>query len=132
MIEQRQTGMVPSGSTVEVVVSKGHAPVGFEGRRHERDRGLRRPRALGFTVRTEEAFSNGVERGFVIGASPVPARNRLCSTVTLKVSLGRTFPGAQHGLTRGAAETDLEYGLQVSVTDLPGQHRGDIEAPRRA
>ena len=26
--------------------------------------------ALGFTVRTEEAFSNGVERGFVIGASP--------------------------------------------------------------
>ena len=125
VIEQRQTGMVPSGSTVEVVVSKGHAPVevpkvaGMS--ETEASDALQ---ALGFTVRTEEAFSNGVERGFVIGASPnAGEETAYASTVTLKVSLGpeRFQAPSFIGLTRGAAEDRAaEYGLQVSVTDLPG------------
>ena len=89
VIEQRQTGMVPSGSTVEVVVSKGHAPVevpkvaGMS--ETEASDALQ---ALGFTVRTEEAFPTA-SSGFVIGASPnAGEETAYASTVTLKVSLG--------------------------------------------
>ena len=125
VIEQRQTGMVPSGSTVEVIVSKGHAPVevpkvaGMS--ETEASDALQ---ALGFTVRTEEAFSNGVERGFVIGVNPKAGEETAyASTVTVKVSLGpeRFQAPSFIGLTRGAAEDRAaEYGLQVSFTDLPG------------
>jgi beta-lactam-binding protein with PASTA domain len=125
VIEQRQTGMVPSGSTVELVVSRGHAPVAVP-----KVAGLSESEAsdtlqgLGFSVTTEDAFSNTIERGFVIGVSPkANSEAPYASTVTLKVSLGpeRFQSPSFIGLTRGAAEgRAAEYGLQVSFTDLPG------------
>ena len=65
----------------------------------------------------------------------MPARRPpMPSTVTLKVSLGpeRFQAPSFIGLTRGAAEDRAaEYGLQVSVTDLPGgTGRGDHPEPR--
>jgi len=125
VIGQRQTGMVPSGSTVELVVSKGHAPVVVP-----KVAGVSESEAsdtlqgLGFSVTTEDAFSNTVDRGFVIGVSPkANSEAPYASTVTLKVSLGpeRFQSPSFIGLTRGAAEDRAaEYGLQVSFTDLPG------------
>ncbi|MEZ0234177.1 MAG: Stk1 family PASTA domain-containing Ser/Thr kinase [Actinomycetota bacterium] len=125
VIEQRQTGMVPSGSTVELVVSRGHAPVAVP-----KVAGVSESEAsdtlqeLGFSVTTEDAFSNTIERGFVIGVSPkANSEAPYASTVTLKVSLGpeRFQSPSFIGLTRGAAEDRAaEYGLQVSFTDLPG------------
>ena len=125
VIAQRQSGMVPSGSTVGLVLSKGHAPVEIP-----RVAGLseaqasERLQAAGFTVTTEEDFSNAVDRGFVIGVSPKAGETvPYASAVTLKVSLGpeRFQAPSFIGLTRADAEAKAaEYGLQASFTDLPG------------
>jgi serine/threonine protein kinase/beta-lactam-binding protein with PASTA domain len=125
VIAQRQSGMVPSGSTVGLVISKGHAPVEIP-----RVAGLseaqasERLQAAGFTVTTEEDFSNAVDRGLVIGVSPKAGEQvPYASTVTLKVSLGpeRFQAPSFIGLTRSEAEARAaEFGLQASFTDLPG------------
>ena len=125
VIDQVQTGMVPAGSTVELIVSKGHAPVTIpkvadmsEADAVDRLRGER------FSVKTEEDFSNTVERGFVIGVSPRAGEEApFASAVTVKVSLGpeRFAAPSFIGLTRSEAEARAaEYGLQPSFTDLPG------------
>ena len=125
VIVQRQTGMVALGSVVELVLSKGHAPVQVP-----RVAGLseaqasERLQAAGFSVTTEDDFSNTVDRGSVIGVSPragdtVP----YASTVTLTVSLGpeRFQAPSFIGLSRSQAEARAaEFGLQASFTDLPG------------
>ena len=125
VIVQRQTGMVASGSVVELVLSRGHAPVQVP-----RVAGLseaqasERLQAAGFSVTTEDDFSNTVDRGSVIGVSPragdtVP----YASTVTLTVSLGpeRFQAPSFIGLSRSQAEARAaEFGLETSFTDLPG------------
>ena len=125
VIEQVQTGMVPAGSTVELIVSRGHAPVEVP-----KVSGMTEAEAsellqdAGFSVAIEDGFSDRVDRGFVIGVSPkAGVEAPYASLVTLKVSLGpERFPAPNFiGLTRGEAEAKAaEYGLQVSVTDLPG------------
>jgi beta-lactam-binding protein with PASTA domain len=125
VIAQRQSGMVPSGSAVELVLSKGHAPVEIP-----RVAGLTEAQAserlqeAGFTVTTEEDFSNSIDRGSVIGVSPKAGEQApYASTVTLKVSLGpeRFQAPSFIGLTRSQAEARAaEFGLQASFTDLPG------------
>jgi serine/threonine protein kinase/beta-lactam-binding protein with PASTA domain len=125
VIAQRQSGMVPSGSTVQLVISRGHAPVEIP-----RVAGLteaqasERLQAAGFTVTTEEDFSISVDRGSVIGVSPKAGEPApYASTVTLKVSLGpeRFQAPSFIGLTRSQAEARAaEFGLQASFTDLPG------------
>jgi serine/threonine-protein kinase len=125
VIVQRQTGMVASGSVVELVLSRGHAPVQVP-----RVAGLseaqasERLQAAGFSVTTEDDFSNTVDRGSVIGVTPragdtVP----YASTVTLTVSLGpeRFQAPSFIGLSRSQAEARAaEFGLEASFTDLPG------------
>ncbi len=125
VISQVQTGMVPDGSTVELVLSKGHAPVAIPRvAGMSEDEASDELQALGFSVTTEEAFSNDVDRGFVIGVTPkAGAETPYASTVTLKVSLGpeRFQAPSFIGLTRTQAEARAaEYGLQASFTDLPG------------
>jgi serine/threonine-protein kinase len=125
VVEQLDTGMVPSGSTVEVVLSRGHAPVAVP---RVAEMGVDEATVLlqrdGFAVTVEETFSNGVDRGFVIGVSPKAGSDApYGSTVRLKVSLGpeRFQVPSFIGLTRAQAEDRAaEYGLQASFTDLPG------------
>jgi len=125
VIGQVQTGTVPAGSTVELIVSDGHAPVVIPRvagmTESEASKALQ---ALGFSVTTAESFSNGVDRGFVIGVSPkANTQAPYASTVTLKVSLGpeRFQVPSFIGLNRNQAESKAAgYGLEASFTDLPG------------
>jgi serine/threonine-protein kinase len=125
VIAQRQSGMVPSGSEVELVLSKGHAPVEIpKVAGLSETQASERLQAAGFTVTIEEDFSNAVDRGFVIGVSPKAGEQvPYASAVRLKVSLGpeRFQAPSFIGLTRSQAEERAaEYGLQASFTDLPG------------
>ena len=125
VLEQVQQGTVPAGSTVELVMSLGHAPVEIP-----RVAGLSESEAIetiqaaGFSVTTDEGFSNSVDRGSVIGVSPKAGREApFESPVTVHVSLGpeRFRAPSFIGLTRTGAEARAaEYGLDASFTDLPG------------
>ncbi|MET0801452.1 MAG: Stk1 family PASTA domain-containing Ser/Thr kinase [Actinomycetota bacterium] len=125
VIEQLDTGMVPAESTVEVVLSRGHAPVDVPrvAAATEAD-ATERLKAAGFAVVIEETFSSGVDRGLVIGVAPKAGTEApYGSTVTIKVSLGpeRFRAPSFIGLTRVQAEDRAaEYGLAASFTDLPG------------
>ncbi|MGZ8631667.1 MAG: Stk1 family PASTA domain-containing Ser/Thr kinase [Actinomycetota bacterium] len=125
VVEQLDTGMVPSGSTVEVVISRGHAPVEVPRvAKLSVDEATELLQRAGFAVVVEDAFSNAIDRGLAIGVSPrAGSEARYGSTVTLKVSLGpeRFQAPSFIGLTRAQAEDRAaEYGLQASFTDLPG------------
>jgi serine/threonine-protein kinase len=125
VVEQLDTGMVPAGSTVEVVLSRGHAPVAVPRLAETTlEVATRRLRRAGFVVVVEERFSSAIDRGLVIGVSPKAGTEApFGSTVTLKVSLGpeRFQAPSFIGLTRAQAEDRAaEYGLQPSFTDLPG------------
>ena len=124
VIDQVQTGMVAAGSTVELILSKGHAPVTIPkvADMSEAD-AVDLLRAENFSVRTEEDFSNSVERGFVIGVSPKAGEEApFASAVTLKVSRGpERFPLPNFiGLSKSAAQAKAEsYGLEVSFFVVP-------------
>ncbi|MGH2630120.1 MAG: Stk1 family PASTA domain-containing Ser/Thr kinase [Actinomycetota bacterium] len=125
VIEQLDTGMVPADSTVEIMLSRGHAPVDVPrvAGSTEAD-ATERLKAEGFAVVVEESFSNGVDRGLVIGVAPkASSQIPYGSTVTIEVSLGpeRFRAPSFIGLTRAQAEDRAaEYGLGSSFTDLPG------------
>jgi serine/threonine-protein kinase len=124
VIEQVQTGMVPAASTVELILSKGHAPVAIPKvaglTESEATEALR---AEGFSVKTETDFSGGVERGSAIGVSPKAGSVApYGSTVILRISLGpERFPLPSFiGLSRSAAESRARsYGLDVSFFVVP-------------
>jgi serine/threonine-protein kinase len=125
VIEQVQTGMVPAASTVELIVSRGHAPVKIPkiaGLTEEQ--ATERLQAAGFSVTTEEDFSNTVDRGSAIAVSPRAGTEApYASTVTVRISLGpeRFQAPSFIGLTRSQAEARAaEYGLETSFTELPG------------
>ncbi len=124
VISAVQTGMVPDGSTVELIVSEGHAPVEVpKVARMSRDEAVGLLGAEGFTVEVEEDFSNGIDRGDVIGVSPKAGQEApYGSAIVLKVSLGpERFPLPNFiGLSRTEAETKAEsYGLKVSFFVVP-------------
>jgi serine/threonine-protein kinase len=124
VIEQLQSGMVPAGSTVELIVSKGHAPVPVPAVAGATEaEATETLRAAGFSVTTETAFSNRVDRGSVIGVSPKAGTSApYASTVTLTISLGpERFPLPSFiGLSKSAAEAKARsYGLDVSFFVVP-------------
>ena len=124
VIDQVQTGMVPAASTVELVVSKGHAPVQIPKVTGLSEReAVDLLRADGFSVTTEEEFSNKVDRGSVIGVSPKAGQQAPYeSQVTLTISRGpERFPLPSFmGMSKTDAEAKaLSYGLEVSFFIVP-------------
>jgi len=118
-------GQLPQGSTVNVVVSKGHAPVEVppvaglpEGK------AARRLEAAGFVVETTTGFSDDVDRGLVLELTPEEGTTqRYGSTVTLTVSVGpERFPAPEfYGLSTGTAKALAErWGLELAMFTVPG------------
>jgi eukaryotic-like serine/threonine-protein kinase len=124
VIDQVQTGMVPADSTVELIVSKGHAPVEIPkvtGLSEREAADLLR--ADGFSVTIEQEFSNTIDRGSVIGVSPKTGRQAPYeSEVTLTISRGpERFPLPSFiGMSKTDAEAKARsYGLEVSFFIVP-------------
>ncbi len=124
VIDQVQTGMVPADSTVELIVSKGHAPVEIPkvtGLSEREAADLLR--ADGFSVTIEQEFSNTIDRGSVIGVSPKAGRQAPYeSEVTLTISRGpERFPLPSFiGMSKTDAEAKARsYGLEVSFFIVP-------------
>jgi beta-lactam-binding protein with PASTA domain len=126
VISQRPlSGELPMGSTVDLVVSRGHAPeripnvVGKSFESAERALG-----SLGFEVKVEEAHSNDVPRGRVISVDPEAGTTQdYGSSVTVTVSIGpRFFPCPTFiGLSKGAAEAlASRSGLEIAFLTVPG------------
>jgi eukaryotic-like serine/threonine-protein kinase len=114
----------PQGSTVQVWVSKGHAPVAVPavvGR--DRAKAEATLQAAGFTVVVTTAFSNDYPRGEVIDVSPAAGVEAPWqSPVTITVSLGpERFPAPNFtGLSKAQAQSKAgEYGLEVTFIYLP-------------
>jgi beta-lactam-binding protein with PASTA domain len=115
---------VPQGSTIEVVVSKGPAPVPVPkviGDSRDAAESL-----LGATwvVDVKEKYSDEVERGFVISQVPDPKTElQPGETVTIVVSLGpREFELPSFvGMTKDAAIAKiLSLGLVPQAVEFPG------------
>jgi len=114
---------LPQGSTVDVVVSKGPAPVPVPrvvGETQENAESLLAP----WVVNVDTEYSDTVERGYVISQDP-ERRTKLQpgETVTIVVSLGpERFPAPSLvGMTRDAAIAAVrELGLVPTVIELPG------------
>jgi eukaryotic-like serine/threonine-protein kinase len=117
-------GMVPKGSAVDVVVSKGHAPVDVpKVAGSTEDEATSTLSDAGFQVTVETDFSTKVDRGSVIAAQPKAGSTRpYGSTITVTVSLGpERFPMPSFtGLSKGAAEARAQgSGLKVSFFMVP-------------
>ncbi len=118
-------GRAPQGSTVTVVVSRGHAPVDVPVVVGETQAKAEKLLArAGFSVAVSTVFSDEVERGRVIGVSPAEGtRADHGSTVTITVSLGpEEFPAPSFTqMTPSQAERAArEAGLNVSFFNIPG------------
>ncbi|HYH27732.1 MAG TPA: Stk1 family PASTA domain-containing Ser/Thr kinase [Actinomycetota bacterium] len=126
VFEQRPpaNGTIESGSTVELVVSKGKPPVSVP-----RVRGLALDEARrlltssGLEVSVTERFSTEVERGYVVSQKPGGGKTvDKGSTVALVVSKGpRQFPMPDvRGMSEDDARAELEgRGLRVRVVRYP-------------
>ena len=118
-------GKAPTGSAVDLWVSKGHAPVpvpAVVGK--PQDKAERLLKDAGFTPVVQVAFSNDIPRGQVISVAPAEAtKTAFGSPVTLVVSQGpETFPApVLTGLTPSQARAKAaDYGLKVSIQTVPG------------
>jgi len=115
----------PTGSAVDLWVSKGHAPVpvpAVVGKpRAKAERALK---DAGFTPVVQFAFSNDIARDVVISVDPQEAtKTPYGSPVTLVVSQGpETFPVPRFtGLTPDAATAlARQNGLKVTINAVPG------------
>jgi len=115
----------PSGSAVDLWVSKGHAPVAIPavvGK--SQDRAEEKLRAAGFVPVVQVAFSDQIARGLVIKVDPSEATpTPYGDPVTITVSQGpEQFPVPSFsGLTAdGAQQRAHAYGLRVSFFNIPG------------
>jgi serine/threonine-protein kinase len=120
--EQAKT-RIPQGSTIEVVVSKGPAPVPVPrviGQSQENAQSL----LAAWVVNVEEDYSDTVPRGDVIAQDPDPkTKLQPGQTVTITVSLGpRTFPMPDVlRMSKDAAIAKLQaLGLRVAVATVTG------------
>jgi serine/threonine-protein kinase len=120
---------IPQGSAVEVVVSKGPAPVPVPkvvGETRETAEGLL---GANWVVNVDEEYSDTVPAGEVISQSPDPkTKLQPGETVTIVVSLGpEEFPAPNFvGMTRDAAVARIRsLGLVPNVIELPGA-TGDL------
>jgi eukaryotic-like serine/threonine-protein kinase len=126
VLSQRPTdGKAPTGSRVDLTVSKGHAPVAVPhvvGKTKARAEAALR--AAGFKVVVQTAFSDEIDRDVVISVDPDEgAEAPFESTVTLTVSLGPEEFAAPSltGLSPTAARAKAgDYGLHVSFFYVPG------------
>jgi serine/threonine-protein kinase len=114
----------PTGSAVDLWVSKGHAPVAVPavvGK--SQDRAEKKLRAAGFVPVVEVAFSDQIARGLVIKVDPSEATpTPYGDPVTITVSQGpEEFPAPNFtGLTKAQAEARAnEVGLHLSFIYLP-------------
>ena len=114
---------IPQGSAVDVLVSKGPAPVpvpNVVGETQENAEGLLAP----WVVSVETEYSDKVDRGFVISQDPERrTKFQPGETVTIVVSLGpERFPAPDLvGMTRDAAVARVRgLGLVPTVIELPG------------
>jgi len=117
-------GQAPSGSAVDLWVSRGHAPVAIPGVVRETQADAEAAlEAAGFKVVVQTAFSDKVDRGLVIDVSPAEgAEAPYESPVTITVSLGpEAFPAPSlTGLSPDEAKARAaEYGLDVSYFEVP-------------
>ena len=117
-------GQAPSGSAVDLWVSRGHAPVAIPGVVRETQADAEAAlEAAGFKVVVQTAFSDKVDRGLVIDVSPAEgAEAPYESPVTITVSLGpEEFPAPSlTGLSPDEAKARAaEYGLDVSYFEVP-------------
>jgi serine/threonine-protein kinase len=118
-------GNAPSGSAVDLWVSKGHAPVPIPavvGKTQARaEKALR---DAGFKPVVAVAFSNDIPRGTVISVEPGEAtKTPFGSPVKITVSQGpETFPAPRFtGLTPDEATAlAKQNGLKISFFDVPG------------
>jgi eukaryotic-like serine/threonine-protein kinase len=118
------TGTQPSGSAVDVVVSKGHAPADVpKVSGSSQGDATTALRDAGFQVAVDTDFSTKVERGSVMAIRPKAGSTQpYGSTVTIVVSLGPEHFQVPSfvGMTRGAAENQAGgYGLEISWFVLP-------------
>jgi len=118
-------GQAPRGSSVQLWVSKGHAPVPIPaviGK--QQDRAERLLKDAGFRPVVAVAFSDQIGRGLVISVDPQEATpTAYGSPVTITVSQGpQEFPAPNFsGLAPAVAEQRAHgYGLQVSFFNIPG------------
>jgi serine/threonine-protein kinase len=117
-------GEAPSGSDVDLWVSRGHAPVPVPkivGK--AQDEAQTTLRDAGFTVVVQTAFSDRIDRGLVIESSPTPGVEAAYeSAVTITVSLGpEEFPAPSlTGLSPDEAKAEAaRYGLEVTYFRVP-------------
>ncbi len=115
---------LPEGSAVNLVVSKGHAPVDVPrvvGLSEEK--ATKALEAAGFTVTVTPAFSDRVDRGVVMAVAPDErTRQDYGSAVTITVSQGpETFPVPDFdGLSKTDAEALAErWNLDVAFLAIP-------------
>jgi serine/threonine-protein kinase len=118
------TGTQPSGSAIDVVVSKGHAPVDIpKVAGSSQDDATSALQGAGFRVAVDTDFSTKVDRGYVMAVRPkAGSAQPYGSSVTIVVSLGPEHFQVPSfvGMTRGAAEDQAaEYGLEISWFVLP-------------
>jgi eukaryotic-like serine/threonine-protein kinase len=116
---------IPQGTRVDIVVSKGHAPVdvpsvvGLAG-----ERAVRALEHAGFIVEETTGFSNKVDHGLVLAVTPDEGTTQpYGTTVTITVSVGpETFPAPEfYGLSPDAAEALAErWGLELAMLTVPG------------
>jgi eukaryotic-like serine/threonine-protein kinase len=118
-------GQAPSGSTVNVVVSKGPKPIPLPdvvGK--PADRATSKLVAAGFQVTTTTAFSDSVVKGRIISSSPTAGELTVPgTTITLVVSQGpEQFPAPDfRSMSRSSAQALADrYGLKLDFRTFPG------------
>jgi serine/threonine-protein kinase len=117
-------GKAQQGSTVNLVVSKGHSPVKVPpvvGKPKEKAEAALR--SAGFSVVLRTAFSDDVDRDLVISVEPEPGeRADYGAAVTITVSLGpEDFPVPNFvGMSEAEAEAvAASHGLELAFVYLP-------------
>jgi serine/threonine-protein kinase len=115
----------PKGSTVDLWVSKGHAPVAVPavvGK--NQDRAEKLLRKAGFVPVVQVAYSDQITRGLVIKVDPVEGTpTAYGGPVTITVSQGPeefAVPSFSGLTADGAQQKAHEYGLRVSFFNIPG------------
>jgi serine/threonine-protein kinase len=116
---------IPLGSTVNVVVSKGHAPVDVPSVvGMPADKATKVLEGAGFHVEPTIGFSERVERDLVMSVNPPEGTSSpYASTVTITVSVGpEEFPAPNfYGLSADQARTLAErWGLELALFTVPG------------
>ena len=117
--------MLPTGSPIDLVVSKGPRPIPIpDVRGKSEERAVALLSGKGFEVNVETTFSDKVDRGLVIGTDPmIGAKVQPSDPIVLQVSLGPRFFDAPdlEGMTVDHARAVVEdLGLRLNPVLIPG------------